>query len=144
MADLGVNFIRNTKAIIDATPIVDGQVLWTVDQGVNNKIYTDYGATRVPIGGMNTIDQSLDPTSTNAVSNKATSYGIYGFKAQTTSINEGTTSTVITQTESSGRKLVITATDSQVVEKLYGTDGTTLLSTHTVNITDTLITETLT
>ena len=143
MADIGAKFIRNTKAVIDAIPIVDGQVLWTTDQGVNNKIYNDCGTTRIPIGGMNTIDQSLNPTSTNAVSNKETSYGIYGFKAQTTSINEGTTSTVITQTEASGRKMIITATDSQVIEKLYDTNGTTLLSTHTVNITDTLITETL-
>ena len=143
MSDIVLKIKRNTLNNINKTPILDGQILWTTDQGVNNKIYTDYGITRIPIGGMNTIDQSLDPTSTNAVSNKAASYGIYGFKAQTTSINEGTTSTVITQTEASGRKLVITATDSQVVEKLYGTNGTTLLSTHTVNITDTLITETL-
>ena len=39
MADIGTKFIRNTKAVIDAIPIVDGQVLWTTDQGVNNKIY---------------------------------------------------------------------------------------------------------
>ena len=39
--------IRNTKAVIDNTPIVDGQLLMTTDLGVGNKIYLDNGTQRI-------------------------------------------------------------------------------------------------
>ena len=70
MADIGVNFIRNTLANINNMPIVDGQVLWTTDQGANNKIYNDNGTERIVIGGSNTVDTELSTTSDNAIANK--------------------------------------------------------------------------
>lgn len=44
-------FKRGTSAEIDDIAISDGQVLWTTDLGVSNKIYNDVGTNRVPIGG---------------------------------------------------------------------------------------------
>lgn len=70
MADIGVNFIRDTLANINNMPIVDGQILWTTDQGANNKIYNDNGTERIVIGGSNTVDTELSTTSDNAIANK--------------------------------------------------------------------------
>ena len=61
-----VTFKRNTKAIIDATPIVDGQVLFETDQGNNSKIRLDSGAERIEIGGKTDVIDNLDRTETTS------------------------------------------------------------------------------
>lgn len=61
-----VTFKRNTKAIIDATPIVDGQVLFETDQGNNSKIRLDSGAERIEIGGKTDVIDNLDSTETTS------------------------------------------------------------------------------
>ena len=43
--------IKDTRAAINATPIVDGQLLFETDMGFQNRIYLDDGASRVTIGG---------------------------------------------------------------------------------------------
>ena len=43
--------IRGTQAQINATPIVDGQMLIETDQGNFNKIYLDVNTTRYQVGG---------------------------------------------------------------------------------------------
>ena len=42
---------RNTKEEVNNQPIVDGQMLYTTDQGTKNKIYVDNGTERITIGG---------------------------------------------------------------------------------------------
>ena len=69
MASVGI--IRNTKEIIDATPIVDGQILITIDKGDDNKVYADYGNQRIPIGNGRPIDEALNAESDNPIANKA-------------------------------------------------------------------------
>ena len=67
MASVGI--IRNTKEIIDATPIVDGQILITI--GDDNKVYADYGNQRILIGNGRPIDEALNAESDNLITNKA-------------------------------------------------------------------------
>ena len=49
---------RDTKTVIDQTPLVDGQMLWTTDVGQDNHIYTDVvdpndnTVKRIQIGGI--------------------------------------------------------------------------------------------
>ena len=70
MASIGI--IRNTKEVIDATPIVDGQILITIDEGDDNKIYMDYGSQRITIGSNGRpIDEVLNAESDNPIANKA-------------------------------------------------------------------------
>ena len=69
MASIGI--IRNTKEVIDATPIVDGQILITIDKGDDNKVYADYGNQRIPIGNGRPIDGVLNAESDNPIANKA-------------------------------------------------------------------------
>jgi len=69
MASIGI--IRNTKEVIDATPIVDGQILITIDKGVDNKVYMDYGNQRIPISNGRPIDEVLNAESDNPIANKA-------------------------------------------------------------------------
>ena len=69
MASIGI--IRNTKEVIDATPIVDGQILITVDKGDDNKVYMDYGSQRITIGNGRPIDSVLNAESNNPIANKA-------------------------------------------------------------------------
>ena len=69
MASIGI--IRNTKEVIDATPIVDGQILITIDKGDDNKVYMDYGSQRITIGNGRPIDGVLNAESDNPISNKA-------------------------------------------------------------------------
>ena len=69
MASIGI--IRNTKEVIDATPIVDGQILITIDKGDDNKVYMDYGSQRITIGNGKPIDSVLNAESDNPIANKA-------------------------------------------------------------------------
>lgn len=69
MASIGI--IRNTKEVIDATPIVDGQILITIDKGDDNKVYMDYGSQRITIGNGRPIDEALNAESDNPIANKA-------------------------------------------------------------------------
>lgn len=69
MASIGI--IRNTKEVIDATPIVDGQILITIDKGDDNKVYMDYGNQRITIGNGRPIDGVLNAESDNPIANKA-------------------------------------------------------------------------
>ena len=69
MASIGI--IRNTKEVIDATPIVDGQILITIDKGDDNKVYMDYGSQRITIGNGRPIDGVLNAESDNPIANKA-------------------------------------------------------------------------
>ena len=69
MASIGI--IRNTKEVIDATPIVDGQILITIDKGDDNKVYMDYGSQRITIGNGRPVDEVLNAESDNPIANKA-------------------------------------------------------------------------
>ena len=70
MADLVVT--RGTLAEVNATPKIDGQLLFTTDQSGNDKIYTDINeTTRIQIGGTVTVDTSLNSGSNNAIANSA-------------------------------------------------------------------------
>ena len=42
---------RGTQAQITATSVVDGQILYTTDLGVDNKVYLDVGTSRVQVSG---------------------------------------------------------------------------------------------
>lgn len=61
------NIIRGIQSVVDNTPIVDGQMLFTTD---TDKIYIDNGTTRIMYRGV-PIDSTLSTTSTNAVENQA-------------------------------------------------------------------------
>ena len=61
-----VTFKRNTKEIIDATPIVDGQVLFETDQGNNSKIRLDNGVERIEIGGKTSVIDNLNSIETTS------------------------------------------------------------------------------
>lgn len=94
---MAVNFIKNTKETIDATPIVDGQVLWTTDQP-QNKIYSDNGTKRVQIGGTIEVDNELSTTSTNAVANNVV----------TNSIDELNSNLIATKYSNKYKKIFVT------------------------------------
>ena len=70
---------RNTKSVIDQTPKVNGQMLWTTDIGQDNHIYTDVidpsdnTVKRIQIGGITpetkqAIQQAVTDTSASASS----------------------------------------------------------------------------
>lgn len=61
-----VTFKRNTREIINATPIVDGQVLFETDQGNNSKILLDNGAERIEIGGKTSVIDNLSSIETTS------------------------------------------------------------------------------
>ena len=71
--------IRNTKAVIDNTPIVDGQFLMTTDLGIWNKIYLDNGTQRINLNGDKTAT-SVTITDTN---NYFTSGNVEGALSET-------------------------------------------------------------
>ena len=65
-------FNHGTKAEIDATAKVEGQVLFSTDQTPNDKIYFDKDATtRIVIGGKDEVDTTLNASSNNPVANSA-------------------------------------------------------------------------
>lgn len=65
-------FKHGTKAEIDATAKVEGQVLFSTDQTPNDKIYYDKdSATRIPIGGKDEVDTTLNASSNNPIANSA-------------------------------------------------------------------------
>lgn len=65
-------FNHGTKAEIDATAKVKGQVLFSTDQTPNDKIYFDKDATtRIVIGGKDEVDTTLNASSNNPVANSA-------------------------------------------------------------------------
>lgn len=61
-----VTFKRNTREIINTTPIVDGQVLFETDQGNNSKIRLDNGETRIEIGGKTSVIDNLSSIETTS------------------------------------------------------------------------------
>lgn len=64
--------VRGTQAIIDATPIVDGQELFTTD---TNRIYIDNGISRILYQG-SVVDNALSTTSENPLQNKVVTSNI--------------------------------------------------------------------
>lgn len=76
MADIGFSPVRGTLAVVNATSIVDGQVLFTDDQGANNKIFMDTGTKRVQVGGTLTVDTTLSTSSNNPIANSAVATAI--------------------------------------------------------------------
>lgn len=80
--------IKDTKANIDALPIIDGQLLITTDLGVNNEISVDTGTTRtLLLKGIN-VDSALSTTSTNAIANNAITNSIVNTTAEVSAITE--------------------------------------------------------
>lgn len=70
-----VLFKRDTLENINNTALKDGQVLWTIDQEGNDKIYTDFKQSdgtlkRIQIGGTITVDQEFSEDSAYPLSNK--------------------------------------------------------------------------
>lgn len=61
-----VTFKRNTREIINTTPIVDGQVLFETDQGNDSKILLDNGAERIEIGGKTSVIDNLNSIETTS------------------------------------------------------------------------------
>lgn len=51
MSEVLLTMVRGTRTEIENTPILDGQLLFETDQGLNNKIYADNGLQRIQIGG---------------------------------------------------------------------------------------------
>lgn len=51
MATTNIKFYRLPAADIQNIPIVDGNVLFETDQGLNGKIFLDVGTDRIQIGG---------------------------------------------------------------------------------------------
>ena len=61
MASIAIK--RGTQAQITATSIVDGQILYTTDLGVDNKVYLDVGTSRVQVSGRSQASEiSFAPT----------------------------------------------------------------------------------
>lgn len=67
---------RDTLTNINATPIVDGQVLFTTNQ-TYDKIYADVGSIRRQIGGQQTVDTVLSTSSPNPIANSAVSTELF-------------------------------------------------------------------
>ena len=88
--------IRGTRNEILNTPIVDGQFLLETDQGANNKIYTDNGNTRVPVGG-----NSVNGSTGSIITVTAQESELYG---QTVTITQG--ATTLTETFDASGKAV--------------------------------------
>lgn len=56
---------RGTQAEVNAQAIVDGQILYTTDLGINDKIYKDVGSVRTILSNDNGISQSYTPIASN-------------------------------------------------------------------------------
>lgn len=70
-----VLFKRDTLENVNNTPLKDGQVLWTIDQEGNDKIYNDVKQSdgtikRTQIGGTIQVDQDFDKDSPYPLANK--------------------------------------------------------------------------
>ena len=78
--------IKDTKAVIDALPIIDGQILLTTDQATNNEIYVDDGVTRKLIFKGINVDSALSTTSTNAIANNAITNSIINTTVEVSAI----------------------------------------------------------
>lgn len=68
--------IRGTQSEIDATAIVDGQLLFTTD---TNNIYIDNGTTRTLYRSVSTVQLSSENTTTDAIAFGKDSSGNYGY-----------------------------------------------------------------
>lgn len=84
---------RGTLSEINATPISDGQVLWTTNQ-TYNKIYADVGTSRIQIGGQQTVDTTLNTGSSNPIANSAVATAINTINTSL-SYNSGDTYTTV-------------------------------------------------
>ena len=80
--------IKDTKANVLALPIIDGQILLTTDQGVNNELYLDTGSTRELFLKGISVDSALSTTSTNAIANNALTNSIVNTLAEVASITD--------------------------------------------------------
>ena len=79
-----VLFKRDTLENIRNTPLKDGQVLWTIDQEGNDKIYNDVRQSdntikRTQIGGTIQVDQDFDKESPYPLANKKIVSGLKDF-----------------------------------------------------------------
>lgn len=79
-----VLFKRDTLENIKSTPLKDGQVLWTIDQEGNDKIYNDVKQSddtikRTQIGGTIQVDQDFDKESPYPLANKKIVNGLKDF-----------------------------------------------------------------
>lgn len=79
-----VLFKRDTLENIKNTPLKDGQVLWTIDQEGNDKIYNDVRQSddtikRTQIGGTIQVDQDFDKESPYPLANKKIVNGLKDF-----------------------------------------------------------------
>lgn len=79
-----VLFKRDTLENIRSTPLKDGQVLWTIDQEGNDKIYNDVRQSdntikRTQIGGTIQVDQDFDKESPYPLANKKIVNGLKNF-----------------------------------------------------------------
>lgn len=79
-----VLFKRDTLENIRSTPLKDGQVLWTIDQEGNDKIYNDVRQSdntikRTQIGGTIQVDQDFDKKSPYPLANKKIVNGLKDF-----------------------------------------------------------------
>lgn len=79
-----VLFKRDTLENIRNTPLKDGQVLWTIDQEGNDKIYNDVKQSddtikRTQIGGTIQVDQDFDKESSYPLANKKIVNGLKDF-----------------------------------------------------------------
>lgn len=79
-----VLFKRDTLENIRNTPLKDGQVLWTIDQEGNDKIYNDVRQSdntikRTQIGGTIQVDQDFDKESPYPLANKKIVNGLKDF-----------------------------------------------------------------
>ena len=101
--------IKDTRAAINATPIVDGQLLFETDMGFQNRIYLDDGASRVTIGGngVNYLYELADAQISNEEDKQILQYngtsakwensnGLDEWYSEIKNVNAGTTSTTFT------------------------------------------------
>ena len=68
--------IRGTQTVIDATPIIDGQILFTTD---TNNIYIDNGTIRTLYRSVSTVQLSSTNTTTDAIAFGKDGSGNYGY-----------------------------------------------------------------
>lgn len=144
------NIIRGIQSVVDNTPIVDGQMLFTTD---TDKIYIDNGTTRIMYRGV-PIDSTLSTTSTNAVENQAITNNCgMASNLQTTiktnivsAVNElaDKSYTEITTTLTTGNTTVTVTNDAitsdsvldiYAKDALLGLESAPTISEHTLTIT---------
>jgi hypothetical protein len=83
---------RDTKSVIDQTPKVNGQMLWTTDIGQDNHIYTDVidpsdnTVKRIQIGG-------ISPEAEQAIQQAVTDASASATSASTSATNASTSAT---------------------------------------------------